>query len=122
MFGCESDSVTDRVNVEETNDEWSQSYKTNAIGQRDALPWSDVTLSTSYNKCHEWTSRGTSPINKCTGRRKYAFPDPCLLDFFFPCFGGYYHLSKYLTLIFNTLYMVFILLLHSLLYSDAIVV
>ena len=30
------------------------------------------------NKCHEWMSGRTSPINKCraTGRRKYAFPDP----------------------------------------------
>ena len=56
-----------------------------AQGQRDALLWADVTLSTSYNKCHEWTWGWTSPMNKCraTGRRKYAFPDPCAIVFFF---------------------------------------
>ena len=49
-FGCESISVTDKVNVQETNTVWAQSYKTTAEGQsitqRDALPWTDVTLST----------------------------------------------------------------------------
>ena len=61
-----------------------------AEGQRDALLWTSVTLSTSYNKCHEWTLSLTSPMNKCraTGRRKYAIPDPCVIVFFFPllCF------------------------------------
>ena len=38
-----------------------------AEGKRDALPWTDVTLSTSYNKCHEWTSGWTSPMDKCVG-------------------------------------------------------
>ena len=51
--------------------------------QRDALPWTDVMLSTSYNKCHEWTSGWISPMTKCTGRIKYAFPDPCVMVFFF---------------------------------------
>ena len=51
-----------------------------AEGQTDALLWTDVTLSTSYNKCHECTSGWTFPMNKCrtTGHRKYAFPDPCV--------------------------------------------
>ena len=31
-----------------------------AGGQRDALSWTDVTFSTSYNKCHEWTSGWTN--------------------------------------------------------------
>ena len=55
-----------------------------AEGQRDALPWTDVTLSNSYNKCHEWTSGWTSPMNKCTatGHREYVFPDPCVIVFF----------------------------------------
>ena len=49
------------------------------------FPWTDVTLSTSYNECHEWTSGWTSPMYKCsvTGRRKYAFSDPCVFVFFF---------------------------------------
>ena len=38
-------------------------------------------------------------MNKCTELRKYAFPDSCSLDFF-SGFGGYYHLSNYLILIF----------------------
>ena len=42
--------MTDKVNIEETNTVWSQSLQT------DALLWMDVTLSTSYNKCHECTS------------------------------------------------------------------
>ena len=56
-----------------------------AEGQRDALPWTDVMLSTSYNKYHEWTSCWTSPMNKCeaTSWWKYAFPDPCVVVFFF---------------------------------------
>ena len=56
-----------------------------AEGQRDALLWTDVTLSTSYNECHVWTSGWTSPMNKCraTGRRKYAFPDPSVIVFIF---------------------------------------
>ena len=41
------------------------------------------------DKCHEWTSGCTSPMNKCraraTGRRKYAFPDPCVIVFFSCC-------------------------------------
>ena len=51
--------------------------------QRDALLWTIVMLSTSYNKCHEWTSDWTSPMKKCraTGRRKHAFPDPCAILF-----------------------------------------
>ena len=55
-----------------------------AEGQKDALPWTDVTLSTSYKKCYEWTSRWTSPMNNymATGRRKYVFPDPCVIFFF----------------------------------------
>ena len=52
-------------------------------GQRDALPWMDITFSTSYNMWHEWTSGWSSPMNKCTDRRKYAFPDPCVMVFFF---------------------------------------
>ena len=51
--------------------------------QRDALLWTDVTFSTSYNKCHELTSGWTCPMNKCTGRRKYAFPDPSVIVFSF---------------------------------------
>ena len=35
-----------------------------AKGQRDALLWTGIMLSTSYNKCHEWTSGWTSPMNK----------------------------------------------------------
>ena len=56
-----------------------------AEGQRVALPWMDITLSTSYNKCHEWTSCWTSHMNKCraTGHRKYEFPDPCVIVSFF---------------------------------------
>ena len=54
-----------------------------AEGQRDALPWTNVTLSTSYKKCHGWTSGWTSPMNKYLELRKHTFPDPCLLDFFF---------------------------------------
>ena len=50
-----------------------------AEGQRDALSWTDLTLSTSYNMCHEWTS----PMNKCTGRIKYAFLGPSVMVFFF---------------------------------------
>ena len=52
--------------------------------QRDALLWTDVTLSISCNKCHEWTSGWSSPMKECraTGRRKYAFPDPCVIFFF----------------------------------------
>ena len=41
---------------QETYTVWAQSYKTTDEGQRDALPWTYVTLSTSNNKCHEWTS------------------------------------------------------------------
>ena len=49
----------------------------------------------SRRRTHNQTSSVT--MDKCTFLRKYAFPDPCLLDFF-PCFGGYYHLSKCSTL------------------------
>ena len=38
---------------------------------------------TCYNKCHEWTPGWTPPMNKCTGRRMYAFPDQCVMVFFF---------------------------------------
>ena len=55
-----------------------------AEGQRDPLPWTNVTLSSSYNKSNEWTSGWTSPVNKCTGHRKYAFPDPSVIVFFPP--------------------------------------
>ena len=67
--------MRDKVNMEETNTVWPQSL------QKDALLWMDVTLNTSYNKCHECMS----PMNKCraTGRRKYAFPDPCVIVFVF---------------------------------------
>ena len=53
-----------------------------AEGQRDALPWTDVT---SYNKCHEWTACLTAHMNKCraTGRRNYEFLDPCVIVFSF---------------------------------------
>ena len=46
-----------------------------AEGQRDALPWTDVTFSTYYYKRLEWTSGWTSPMNKCraTDRRKLRF-------------------------------------------------
>lgn len=47
--------------------------------QRDALPWVDITSSTSYNKCHEWKSGWTSLMNKCKDLRKNAFTDPSLL-------------------------------------------
>ena len=46
-FGCESGSATDKVNIDETNTAMAQSYRTTAEGQRDALPWTDVTLSIS---------------------------------------------------------------------------
>ena len=41
-------------------------------------------------------------MNMCSELGKYAFPDPCSLEFFF-VFVGYYHLSKYSTL-FSSLY------------------
>ena len=34
-------------------------------------------------------------VGKCTFLRKYAFLDPCLLDFF-SCFGGYYSVFLFL--------------------------
>ena len=69
--------------------------------QRDALLWTDITLSTSYNKCHKWTS-GWISMHKCraTGCRKYAFTDPRVIVFFFSCCDMYYHLSKYWSLLF----------------------
>ena len=70
-----------------------------AEGQRDALPWTDITLSTSYNKCQEWTSGWTSSMNKCTGRRQYAFLDPCVMVSFLCC-DMYCHLSQYWALLF----------------------
>ena len=69
-----------------------------AEGQRDALPWTDVTLSTSCNMCHEWTSGRTS-MNKFTGRRKCAFPDPCVMVSL-SCSHMYYHISQYWTCLF----------------------
>ena len=75
-----------------------------AKGQRDALPWTDVTLSTSYNKCHKWMSSWTSPMNKCrpTGHRKHAFPDPSVIIFSMLWYvPRYYHLSRYCTLFFR---------------------
>ena len=51
----------------------------------------------SWRRTDNQTSLST--LDKCTDIRKYAFPDPCLLDFL-SCFGGYYHLSKYSTLVF----------------------
>ena len=56
-----------------------------------------------------WTHNQTSSatVDKRTDLRKYAFPDLCLLDFFyFSCFGVYCHLSKYSTLFLNSLYIV----------------
>ena len=58
-----------------------------------------TTLSTSYNKCYEWKSGWTSPMNKCTGCRMYAFPDPSVI-FFFKYYDMYYHLSQYWSLLF----------------------
>ena len=55
-----------------------------AEGQRDALRRADVTLSTCYNTCHEWTTGWRSPMEKfrATGRIKYVFPDPYAIVFF----------------------------------------
>ena len=74
-----------------------------ADGQRDALLWTDVTLNTSYNKCHEWTSGWTSPMNKCraTGHRKYEFPDLCIIVFFFMLWYVLPPLTMLVTLVFN---------------------
>ena len=47
--------------------------------------------------CHlsqYWTLLFLAALNNCTELRKYAFSNPCLLDFF-PRFGGFYDLSKY---------------------------
>ena len=82
-FGCESTFMIDKVIIEETNTVWAQSCPRDPSGQRDAFRWTDVTLSTSYNKFHEWTSGWTSTMNKYTGRRKYAFPDPWVMVFSF---------------------------------------
>ena len=35
------------------------------------------------NTSQYWTVLFLATMNKCTELRKYAFPDPCLLDFFF---------------------------------------
>ena len=93
--------MTDKINIEETKSFCFKNCMGTvvAVGQRDALPWTDVTLRTSYNKCHIWTSDWMSPINKCTGHRKYAFPDPCVMVFF-SCCDMYYHLSQYWSLSF----------------------
>ena len=78
-----------------------------AEGQRDALLWTDVTFSISYNKCHERMSSWTSPMNKsrATGSRKYAFPDPSVIVFFFffSCCDMYYHLSQHWALVLATM-------------------
>ena len=53
-----------------------------AEGQRDAFAMDGLHIEhLLYNKYHEWTP---SPMNKCraTGRRKYAFPDQCVIVFF----------------------------------------
>ena len=56
-----------------------------------------------YNLSQYWTLLFTATMNKCTELRKYAFPDPSLLDFLFLFwYVDYYHLSKYSTLIFLT--------------------
>ena len=57
-----------------------------------------------YHLSEHWTLSFLATMNKCTELRKYAFPDPCLLDFF-SCSGGYYHLSKYSTFL-NILYII----------------
>ena len=44
-----------------------------------------------------------SPVNKCTGHRKYVFPNPYVMVFFFfifPCCDMYYNLSQYWALSF----------------------
>ena len=64
----------------------------------------DVYLVCHGGELHNQTSSAT--MDMCTDVRKYAFPNPCLLDFF-SCFGVYYHLSKYSTLS-NTLYIPYI--------------
>ena len=68
--------MTDKVNIEETNTVWAQSLPKAILW--DAVPWADVILSNSYNKCYEWMLVWISTTNKCraTGHRKYAFPDP----------------------------------------------
>ena len=67
-----------------------------AEGQKEVLLWTDVTLSTSYNKCHECTSGWTSPVNKCTDRRKYEFPDPCVfLIYYFSCTTSSHNIGQF---------------------------
>ena len=46
----------------------------------------------SRRMSHNQMSSAT--MDKCADLRKYAFPDPCLLEFF-SCVGVYYYFSKY---------------------------
>ena len=91
--------MTDKVNIEETNTVWSQSLR-RAEG---CIAKEDVTLSTSYNKCQECTTGWTPPMNKCraTDLRMYAFPDPCVIVFFFHVVISLPPLTILLTLVFS---------------------
>ena len=61
-----------------------------------------ICTTTSGHLLQYWALLFLATLDKCTGLRKYAFPEPCLLVFF--CFGKYYHLSKYSTLLTPCIY------------------
>ena len=92
-FGCESISVTDKVNIVETNTVWSQSLPK---GRGMHL----------YGRTSRWATLTTSVMNGrqvnrllWTGRRNYAFPDLCVMVSF-TCCDMYYYVSQYWTLLF----------------------